>query len=94
MVCHPPAVVELPMMPIDCTALVWGLGSIHCVTQQQPKVGKFEAVLGPKDTYSPDKRFTEKGTKRYVDGDVPGAILALLSMGVQATNVPRVEDVA
>ncbi len=21
---------------IDCTALVWGLGSIHCVTQQQP----------------------------------------------------------
>ena len=28
---------------IDCTALVWGLGSIHCVTQQQPKVGKFEA---------------------------------------------------
>lgn len=25
---------------IDCTALVWGLGSIHCVTQQQPKVGR------------------------------------------------------
>lgn len=25
---------------INCTALVWGLGSIHCVTQQQPKVGK------------------------------------------------------
>lgn len=24
---------------IDCTALVWGLGSIHCVTQQQPKIG-------------------------------------------------------
>ena len=24
---------------IDCTALVWGLGSIHCVTQQQPQVG-------------------------------------------------------
>jgi len=23
---------------IDCTDLVWGLGSIHCVTQQQPKV--------------------------------------------------------
>ncbi|MDX2031874.1 MAG: agmatine deiminase family protein [Blastocatellia bacterium] len=21
---------------IDCTALIWGLGSIHCVTQQQP----------------------------------------------------------
>ena len=25
---------------LDCTALVWGLGSIHCVTQQQPKVGR------------------------------------------------------
>jgi agmatine deiminase len=23
---------------IDCTDLVWGLGAIHCVTQQQPKV--------------------------------------------------------
>ena len=22
---------------LDCTALVWGLGSIHCVTQQQPQ---------------------------------------------------------
>ena len=22
---------------LDCTALVWGLGSIHCVTQQQPR---------------------------------------------------------
>jgi agmatine deiminase len=21
---------------IDCTPLVWGLGAIHCVTQQQP----------------------------------------------------------
>jgi len=24
---------------IDCTDLVWGLGSIHCVTQQQPAAG-------------------------------------------------------
>jgi agmatine deiminase len=23
---------------IDCTDLIWGLGSIHCVTQQQPAV--------------------------------------------------------
>lgn len=24
------------IVPIDCEALVWGMGSIHCVTQQQP----------------------------------------------------------
>ncbi len=24
---------------IDCTKLIWGLGSIHCVTQQQPATG-------------------------------------------------------
>ena len=24
---------------IECTDLVWGLGALHCVTQQQPKVG-------------------------------------------------------
>jgi len=24
---------------IDCTDLIWGLGSIHCVTQQMPAVG-------------------------------------------------------
>ena len=23
---------------IDCTELIWGLGAIHCLTQQQPKV--------------------------------------------------------
>ena len=22
---------------IDCTELVWGLGAIHCLTQQQPR---------------------------------------------------------
>jgi len=22
---------------IDCTDLVWGLGAIHCLTQQQPR---------------------------------------------------------
>ena len=26
------------VMGIDCTDLIWGLGSIHCVTQQQPAV--------------------------------------------------------
>ncbi len=29
---------------IDCTPLVWGLGSIHCVTQQQPIVGRLGAI--------------------------------------------------
>jgi agmatine deiminase len=24
------------VIPVDCTDLVWGLGSIHCVTQQWP----------------------------------------------------------
>lgn len=24
------------VVPIDCTDLIWGLGAIHCVTQQQP----------------------------------------------------------
>jgi agmatine deiminase len=23
---------------IDCTDLVWGLGAVHCVTQQQPRM--------------------------------------------------------
>lgn len=26
------------VIPIDCTELIWGLGSIHCVTQQQPQI--------------------------------------------------------
>lgn len=25
------------VVPIDCEPLVWGMGSIHCVTQQQPR---------------------------------------------------------
>ncbi|MCA9082127.1 MAG: agmatine deiminase family protein, partial [Planctomycetaceae bacterium] len=29
---------------IDCTPLVWGLGAIHCVTQQQPRVGTCNMV--------------------------------------------------
>lgn len=24
------------VIPVDCTDLIWGLGAIHCVTQQQP----------------------------------------------------------
>lgn len=27
---------ERKVVPIECTALVYGLGSIHCITQQQP----------------------------------------------------------
>lgn len=26
--------------PIPCTDLVWGLGAVHCVTQQQPRAGR------------------------------------------------------
>ena len=29
---------ERRVIGIDCTDLVWGLGSIHCVTQQQPSI--------------------------------------------------------
>ena len=28
------------VVAIDCTELIWGLGSIHCVTQQQPSAGE------------------------------------------------------
>jgi len=28
-------VPRAPVIGIDCTELVWGLGAIHCVTQQQ-----------------------------------------------------------
>ncbi len=24
------------VMGVDCRALIWGLGAIHCLTQQQP----------------------------------------------------------
>jgi agmatine deiminase len=26
------------VVPINCEPLVWGMGTIHCVTQQQPRV--------------------------------------------------------
>ncbi len=26
------------IVPIDCTELIWGLGAIHCLTQQQPAI--------------------------------------------------------
>lgn len=29
---------ERKVMAIDCTELIWGLGAIHCVTQQQPAI--------------------------------------------------------
>lgn len=28
------------VVPIDCRELIWGLGAFHCLTQQQPAVGK------------------------------------------------------
>ena len=28
------------IVPIDCRELIWGLGAFHCLTQQQPAVGK------------------------------------------------------
>lgn len=27
------------VVPIDCLALVWGLGTLHCISQQQPAAG-------------------------------------------------------
>jgi agmatine deiminase len=34
------------IVPIDCRALVWGLGAFHCLTQQQPAVGGRKIVDG------------------------------------------------
>jgi agmatine deiminase len=28
------------MIGIDCYHLIWGLGTLHCLSQQQPAVGK------------------------------------------------------
>ena len=28
------------VIPIDCRELIWGLGAFHCLTQQQPALGK------------------------------------------------------
>ena len=29
---------ERKVIGIDCVELIWGLGAIHCLSQQQPKV--------------------------------------------------------
>jgi agmatine deiminase len=34
------------IVPIDCLELVLGLGTLHCISQQQPVGGKLELVLG------------------------------------------------
>jgi agmatine deiminase len=45
------AVLE-PLFPgrrievINCTDLVWGLGAIHCVTQQEPRQARREELPG------------------------------------------------
>lgn len=36
---------ERQVLGIPCTALVWGLGAIHCVTQQQPAPSRPEGTL-------------------------------------------------
>ena len=35
------------VVPVSCEHLVWGMGAIHCVTQQQPKVAGLTARLRP-----------------------------------------------
>jgi agmatine deiminase len=32
------------IVPIDCRALVWGLGAFHCLTQQQPALSSAAAM--------------------------------------------------
>jgi agmatine deiminase len=37
---------------VDCVELIWGLGAIHCLTQQQPKAidpGPASSVAGEKN---------------------------------------------
>jgi hypothetical protein len=49
------------------------------VTDAGGTTGRFDAMMEDKagrKTYTADKRFAEKGTKRYMDGDAPGAIYA------------------
>jgi agmatine deiminase len=31
---------------INCTDLIWGLGALHCMTQQQPATGITKPTLG------------------------------------------------
>jgi agmatine deiminase len=35
------------IVPIDCTELIWGLGSIHCLTQQVPRGVRVLSEPGP-----------------------------------------------
>ena len=36
------------VVPIDCTALIWGLGAFHCLTQQWPDTGETRDARGEK----------------------------------------------
>ncbi|HEY2786200.1 MAG TPA: hypothetical protein VGJ05_14635 [Fimbriiglobus sp.] len=46
------------------------------VKEADGKIAHFHAETDSRGNYTPDKRFSERGSKRYVDGDAPEAIYA------------------
>jgi agmatine deiminase len=41
-------ITDRPVVGIHAVDLVWGLGTIHCMTQQQPAAGDSTVTLGPR----------------------------------------------
>ena len=37
---------DTEVVGINCTESIWGLGALHCMTQQQPREWKRDEVLG------------------------------------------------